>query len=158
MRSYAPPLFSRAWWTAVVIAALAAGILATVFQVALWALFTDAWPGILFRDARLAAAIVLGPSVLPPPDSFHLVAMVVATAVHFALSLAYAAAVGLLVARTSTIGTVIAGALFGVALFVVNMYAFTSIFPWFEQTRDWITAAAHVAFGVIAAVAFRWRA
>jgi hypothetical protein len=158
MRFYAPPLFSRAWWRAVLIATLAAGTLATVFQVVLWAVFTDAWPGILFRDARLAAAIVLGPSVLPPPDSFDLVVMVVATVVHFALSLAYAVLVGLLVARMSTVSAVIAGALFGVALFVVNMHGFTSLFPWFEQTRDWITAAAHVAFGMIAAVAFRWRA
>jgi hypothetical protein len=43
------------------------------------------------------------------------------------------------------------GALFGLAVYGVNMYGFTAVFPWFEATRDWITIAAHLAFGVAAA-------
>jgi len=37
---------------------------------------------------------------------------------------------------------------------VVNMHGFTLVFPWFAQARDWITLAAHVAFGVVAAGAW----
>jgi hypothetical protein len=45
---------------AIAVSGMAAGIVSTLLQLALWALFTDALPGILFRDARLAAALVLG--------------------------------------------------------------------------------------------------
>jgi hypothetical protein len=46
--------------SAAVCAGIAAGILATVVQIVLWSVFTDALPTILFRDARFAAAIVMG--------------------------------------------------------------------------------------------------
>lgn len=152
--SYAPPLFGRGWWIAVTVAAVAAGVLATAVQVVLWIAFTDAWPGILWRDARLAAAVVLGPAVLPPATGGLLAVLAVATAVHFALSYAYAAAVGVLAARLSHRAALAAGAAFGLALYVVNMHGFTAVWPWFAQARDWITVAAHLAFGLIAADAF----
>ena len=146
---------------ALLVATLAAGTLSTVVQVALWLLFTDAWPSVLFRDARLAAALVLGPSVLPPPASFDPVVMAVATVVHFALSLVYSAIVALCVAGQSPARAVARGAAFGLVLYFVNMHGFTLIFPWFAQARGWITVAAHVAFGIVAAIAYRedrrWR-
>ena len=49
----------------------------------------------------------------------------------------------------------ITGAAFGLILYAVNMYGFTVIFPWFAASRDWITAAAHAAFGIAAAGAYR---
>jgi len=136
---------------AAVWAGIAAGIVSTVAQVALWVAFTDALPGILFRDARLAAAIVLGPSVLPPPASFDAMVMLVATVVHFALSVAYGLILAPLLASLGMASSLVAGALFGVALFTVNMYGFTTVFPWFDAARDGITVAAHVVFGVTAA-------
>jgi hypothetical protein len=137
---------------ALLVATVAAGTLSTLVQVVLWIAFTDAWPAILFRDARLAAALVLGPSVLPPPASFDPGVMAVATLVHFALSLVYTAFVARLVERR-TPGTAAAiGAAFGLVLYAVNLHGFTLVFPWFAQARDWIAMAAHVAFGVAAAL------
>ena len=152
---YAGRVPTRLRVRAVLVAAVVAGTLSTVVQVMLWVLFTDQWPAILFRDARLAAAVVMGPSVLPPPASFDVTVMAVATAVHFALSLVYSALVALLVERQAEGRGILLGALFGLALYLVNMHAFTWIFPWFVQARDWITVVAHLAFGVIAAVAYR---
>ncbi|MDT3670335.1 MAG: sodium:proline symporter [Aromatoleum sp.] len=137
-----------------VLAGIAAGVVSTVAQVALWLVFTDAFPDILFRDARLAAAIVLGRDVLPPPASFDMVVMLVSTVVHFALSIAYAV---VLTAGLGSLGigaSIVAGAAFGVALFVINMYGFTAAFPWFAAARDAITVAAHVVFGVTAAAVY----
>jgi hypothetical protein len=42
-----------------------------------------------------------------------------------------------------------------VALYAINMYGFTAIFPWFAASRDKITLTAHIAFGVVAAGAYR---
>lgn len=154
-KSYAVALPARSRLIPWLVAAVAAGTLSTVVQVLLWLLFTDHWPAILFRDARLAAALLIGPSVLPPPSTFDVTVMAVATVVHFALSLLYAVLVALLVERRPARRVVIVGAAFGLVLYVVNMHVFTWIFPWFAQARDWITVVAHLAFGIVAAVAYR---
>lgn len=137
-----------------VLAGIAAGVVSTVAQVALWLSFTDAFPEILFRDARLAAAIVLGRDVLPPPASFDMVVMLVATVVHFALSIAYGLVLAVGLGALGIGASLVAGAAFGIALFVVNMYGFTAVFPWFAAARDAITVAAHVVFGVTAAAVY----
>ena len=138
-------------WRSAVYAGIAAGILSTVVQIALWAALTDALPAVLYRDARFAAAIVMGPRALPPPASFDWAVMSVATLVHLTLSLVYAFVLSALIARLRPPAALVAGAAFGLFVFGLNMYGFTTIFPWFEEDRDWITAAAHAAFGVIAA-------
>lgn len=153
-RFYAAVLARWPRGAALAFAAFAAGTVSTIAQVVLWALFTDAWPAVLHRDARLAAALVLGPSVLPPPASFDATVMAVATVVHFALSLAYAALVAWLVDRRSPAQAAALGAAFGVVLYMVNMHGATWLFPWFAAARDWITVAAHFVFGVVAALAW----
>ena len=154
LRLPGPEKVYASYFVALAIATVAAGTLSTVAQVVLWLLFTDAWPAILLRDARLAAALVMGPSVLPPPASFDPVVMGVATVVHFALSFVYTVLIAWLVGHRAAGRAVMLGAASGVALYVVNMHGFTLVFPWFAQTRDWITLAAHVAFGVVAATAW----
>ncbi len=109
-------------------------------QIILWSIFTDALPAILFRDARFTAAIVLGPGVLPPPASFDRRILLIATLVHFALSIAYGLILARLIAGLRTPSSLLAGAAFGLGLYAVNMYAFTAVFPWFASSRDWITA------------------
>ena len=77
--------------------------------------------------------------------------ILLATAVHFALSIAYGLALAALVSRLRVAPSILAGAVFGLFLYGVNMYGFTAVFPWFEAARDWITAATHAVFGVTAA-------
>ena len=142
-------------WSAALYAGVAAGILATVVQIALWSIFADMLPTILFRDARFTAAIVMGRAVLPPPASFEWLVMLVATLVHFALSIIYGLSLSWVIARLRAAPSLLVGAVFGLAVYGVNMYGFTTIFPWFEATRDWITVAAHVAFGIAAAGVYK---
>jgi hypothetical protein len=138
-----------------VCAGIAAGILATVAQIALWSVFTEALPTIFFRDARFAAAIVLGRGVLPPPASFDWTVMLVATLVHFVLSIAYGMALSPLISRLRTAPSLLAGAALGLCLYGINMYGFTAVFPWFEAARDWIAVATHAVFGVAAAGVYK---
>ena len=124
-------------------------------QIGLWSVFTDALPTILLRDARLAAAIVMGRAVLSPPASFDWEVMLVATLVHFALSIAYSVILSRVIARLGTALSLLAGIVFGLLLYGINMYGFTALFPWFEATRDWITVIAHVVFGIVAAAVYK---
>ena len=48
----------------------------------------------------------------------------------------------------------LAGLVFGLILYVVNMYGVTVMFPWFSEVRDWITVAAHVVFGISVAAVY----
>jgi hypothetical protein len=139
---------------AAVNAGVAAGILSTLAQIALWSTLSNAFPAILFRDARLAAAIVMGAAVLPPRTGFDWSVMLAATLVHFALSIFYALILAWLISRLATPLSAIVGAVFGLMLYAVNMYGFTIFFPWFEATRDWVTAASHVVFGVVVALVY----
>jgi hypothetical protein len=142
-------------WRSAVLAGIAGGVVATVVQIALWGAASEPLPAMLFRDARLAAAIVIGRQVLPPRATFDWSIMLVATFVHFSLSIAYGLTLSVFISRMSMALALLAGAVFGACLYAFNMYGFTSIIPWFAAARDWITAATHVVFGVVAAVVYK---
>lgn len=143
-------------WGVIVGAGIAAGTAATAVQVLLWLVFAAGFPAVLFRDAQLTAALVLGRHVLPPPAAFDATVWIAATAIHFALSVAYAGLIGPLASRLSGARMLLSGAMFGIALYGVNLYGFAALFPWFAQARGWIAAAAHVAFGITAVAAYRF--
>jgi hypothetical protein len=140
---------------AAIYAGIAAGILATALQIVLWAIFTDAIPAILYRDSRFAAAIVLGPGVLPPPASFDPGIMMIAAVVHFALAIAYALLLAWLIANLRMRTSLVVGAAFGLSVYALNMYGFTAVFPWFASSRDWITTLTHLVFGMVLAAVYR---
>lgn len=143
--------------SAVVRAAVVAGVFSSVVQLALWALAGEDPVRNLLRDSRLAAAVLLGPGVLPPPASFDAAAMATATVIHFGLSLIYAALLAPVAQRLPPTAGLAAGALFGAAIYFVNMYGFTRLYPWFAQVRDGVTFATHIAFGALLAGGYRWR-
>ena len=87
--------------------------------------------------------------------AFDWAAMIVATLIHFSLSVIYSMILAAFIVRRSLGVSVFVGVEFGFILFGVNMYIFTLIFPWFEEARDWITLVAHVVFGIIAAAMYR---
>jgi hypothetical protein len=142
-------------WRAAAWAGIVAGILATVVEIALWATFTDALPEIFFRDARFAAAIVMGRGVLSPPAGAGWRVLGIATVVHFTLSVGYGLVIARLASGLRTFPAFLVGAACGALLYGCNLYGFTAIFPWFETSRGWITAMAHVVFGVVAVGAYR---
>ena len=147
---------TRIDWSAAVLAGMVAGIIATAVQIVLWLAMGREFPAILFRDARLAAAIVVGRAVLTPATAFDASVMLIATLVHFALSAVYGLMLAPIVARLRQSASLAAGAVFGLALYGINLYGFAALFPWFEVARDWITVAAHLVFGVSLAAVYRW--
>lgn len=151
----AKPMYRQPILIAIISAGLAAGIVSTLAQILLWLVFTDELPAILFRDARLTAALIMGRGVLPPPATFDADVWLAATLIHFALSICYAVALPPFVARLGRDSSLLVGAGFGAVLYAVNLYGFTEVFPWFAQARGWIAAVAHVVFGVTAVLVYR---
>jgi hypothetical protein len=146
---------SKNSWLVVLCAGIVAGVVATLVQVLLWLVFTDDFTALLLRDARLTAALVLGQRVLPPPAGFDAGIMLLATLIHFTLSIIYAALLAPLAARLTLIPSLLAGAGFGGVLYLVNLYGFTAFFPWFAQARGWITLVAHLVFGLSVMAVYR---
>jgi hypothetical protein len=142
-------------WCSAALAGVAAGVVATVAQIVLWWTALEPLPAILFRDARLTAAIVMGRQVLPPPATFDWSIMLVATLVHLALSIAYGLTLSLLISRLSTPLSLLAGAASGLFLYAINMYGFAFVFPWFAAARGWITATTHVVFGLVVVAVYK---
>ncbi|WP_241331931.1 sodium:proline symporter [Burkholderia cenocepacia] len=134
-------------------AAFGAAVGSTVIELLLWAIAGDDAVRNLLRDARLTAAIVMGRSVLGA-GGFDPLVMGMATLVHAALSLVYAAVLARLVRNLSRVAALLAGGAFGLLLYGVNLYGFTTIFPWFIAVRGAITLIAHLVFGITAAAVY----
>lgn len=118
-------------------------------QLAHWGLAgEEAWV-LLLRDARITAALLLGQEVLLPPINFDPAVMLVASLIHFGLSILYAAALLPLRTPRRSIALLI-GAGFGLVLYAVNLHGFTWLFPWFVEARGSSAIVAHVVFGMTA--------
>ncbi|AYH43070.1 hypothetical protein [Azoarcus sp. DN11] len=133
--------------TATVAAAFVAGTAATFVQMLLW--WIDGTPvvGTLLRDARLTAAVVMGPPALKLDQGWHWDVLAWATAIHFTLSIIYAL-IAWPVARSMAAPAAIGlGALYGAAIYVINLHGFTHVFPWFDVSRGWVTILTHLVFG-----------
>lgn len=136
--------------------ALVAGVIASiVFQVLEIVLIPLFGGGSPWGPARMIAAMVMGRGVLPPPDTFSLMIVLVALVVDVVLAFVYVAVLGWLI-RSWTLGrALLAGVVFGAALYVVNFYGFTTLFPWFVMGRNGVTLFTHVVFSVTAVWAYK---
>ncbi len=136
--------------------ALAAGVIASiVFQLLEVLLIPRFGGGSPWGPARMIAAIVMGPGVLPPPATFNLTIVLVALIVDIVLAVIYTAVLGWLVHYWSLARSLMVSAVFGVLLYLVNFYGFTRIFPWFEMGRNGVTLFTHVVFSLTAALAYK---
>jgi len=134
-------------WGASGWAGLAAGVAFIVLQTAISAGFGG---GDRTDPVRLLASIALGESVVRGEAPASIV-FLAAAAVHLQLSMIYAWLLAGMIHRGSPPRALVIGALFGVALYLLNYYAFAALFPWFASARGPAALAAHVAFGVSAA-------
>jgi hypothetical protein len=45
----------------------------------------------------------------------------------------------------------LAGAVFGVAVYLINFYGMSQVFPWFADARGWVSFLSRIVFGLVAA-------
>jgi hypothetical protein len=134
-------------WRAAVIAGLLAGVLTLLFWMVLLVIVTG---GSLWTPFHHIAAIVLGESVLTPSQTPDLPVILTATIVHLFLAVFYTIILAFIIHRWGLVVGVIGGALFGLALYLINYYTFTWLYPWFFPLRSWIALAGHLFFGAVA--------
>ena len=134
-----------------VLAGLIAGAVFMMMEMGLVAMAGDSPWG----PPRMIAAIVMGEGVLPPPATFDLMILMAAMAVHFMLSIVIGVVFALVARRFGLVMAVVAGAVVGLGLYVVNFYGFTAIFPWFAMARNMISIVSHIAFGVVLGLSYR---
>lgn len=135
--------------------AIGAGLIAAIamfmVEMILIGLFTDMS---LWAPPRMMAAIVMGKRVLEPA-TFNFGIVMVSMVVHLTLSIIYTIILGLLIRQKGVGASVFLGMLFGLALYFINFYGFTALFPWFAMARNWISIVAHLIFGMTAAFAYK---
>jgi uncharacterized membrane protein YagU involved in acid resistance len=74
---------------------------------------------------------------------------------HFVLSVLLAAIFALIATRLGMGGALAAGAGFGLVVYLVDFYAWTAVFSWFSNARNWITIVSHIVFGLVLAWAYK---
>ncbi len=138
-------------------AAVLAGIIAAlVFMMLEMVLVATVGGESPWGPPRMIAAIGMGQTVLPPPATFDLTVFLAAVLIHMVLSIALAFVFVAITARMNWgLGMMlISGAVFGLAVYFVNFYGFTALFPWFAMARNSISVFAHMMFGVALAFAY----
>lgn len=137
-------------------AVLGAGVIASVvFQVLEVVLIPLAGGGGPWGPARMIAAMAMGPGALSPRATFDVGIVAVALVVDLALAIAYTAVLSVFIRGWPLGRAIIVGAVFGAVLYLVNFYGFTTVFPWFEMGRNWVTLFTHIAFSVTAVMAYK---
>lgn len=138
-------------------AAIRAGLVAgLVFMILEMVLVATVGGGSPWGPPRMIGAIALGRDVLPPPATFDIGVFAIAMLVHFVLAVVLAMIFVAVATRLSLSRTafIVAGAVFGLLVYLVNFYGLTAIFPWFEGARNWITIVSHLIFGAVLAAAY----
>lgn len=75
--------------------------------------------------------------------------------IQFPLSIVYGIVIGQIVKSMTPGHAVIAGALIGLVIYLINFYGVASaVFQWFAMARNWVSFGALVLFGLVTAWAF----
>jgi hypothetical protein len=136
-------------------AALKAGFIAGTVALILLQLFAIAiYDESPWQLARMTAALVRGPGALEPNDEYDAALVAIGTLLHFSLALLYALALACVVAEAAPQHALLIGLAFGAALYFVNFYGFTALFPWFAPHRTIDTLLVHMVFGAIIATGY----
>ena len=138
-------------WTVAAISGFVAGAVVMVLEL-LWASLAvgiSPW-GITHK----VAAIAMGSGSLQSAE-FSLGVVATALGTHYVLGIVFGVILAAIIAPfhfDSSAGMVLTvGALFGLALYLLNFYGMVRLFPWFADMRGWATLATHLIFGMVAA-------
>jgi len=103
---------------------------------------------------RYIASLVMGAGVLPPTGPEEALAaplpMIVGLLVHYGLSVAFTMILAYITHRWGFLMGIIVGALFGAAVYAINIYTMTLIYEWFFVFNSLTFFIAHVLFGAVA--------
>ncbi len=134
-------------WRAAVVAGLVAGSLTMLLWMILLSTVTG---GALWTPFHHTAAILLGQDALTPSATIAPQIILTGAFVQLVLSVIYALILAFIIHRWGLVVGIVGGALFGLALYIINYYTFSALFPWFYPLRSWIALVGHIFFGATA--------
>lgn len=158
------PLTSLHWerrapnWIVAAVSGFAAGAVLMVLDL-IWSSIVD--PGGPWRTSHMIAPIFLGTDTAQlTVFDFSPRVVAIALAVHYALGIAFGLILAAVMAPLHLDATVprvlVTGAAFGLILYIVNFFGMVQWFPWLADLRGWATVAAHLVFGMVAALLY-WK-
>jgi len=143
-------------WTAAAVSGFAAGAVLMVLDL-LWSAFFH--PDGPWRTSHMIAPIFTGADSLKTSGytfSFGVVAIALVT--HYVLGIFFGLAMAVALTQfkldSSPGMALVAGATLGAALYLINFELLAGFFPWLVTMRGVETLAAHVVFGIVAAVLY----
>lgn len=145
-------------FTAAAVAGFAAGAVLMVLDL-VWSAFFS--PEGAWRTSHMIAPIFIGTEALRTTGfGFSPGVVAISLATHYVLGIVFGLVIGFLMAQLhldATNGTAAAaGAFMGLALYLLNFDLLAAtLFPWLALLRGADTLAAHVVFGVVAALLYR---
>ena len=137
-------LLRHVTWRAVLVSGLVAGTLFLLTDLVFAPLVTQTSATVTLR---YFAALVLGSKVLTQSGTGILIVGVV---VHYVLSLVFALVISLVVHRWGMLVGIVGGAIMGVAIYGINLYTLTVLFPWFFAINSTVILLCHAIFGAVA--------
>ena len=145
-------------WAAAAVSGFAAGAVLMVLDLLWSAIFHPDGP---WRTSHMIAPIFIGAdSVHSAPYHFSVAVVSIALATHYALGIVFGLVLGAVMSQFRLDATpnraALSGAVLGSLLYLVNFGLLVRFFPWLSDLRGWDTHAAHVVFGIVAAVLY-WR-
>jgi hypothetical protein len=142
-------------WPAAAVSGFVAGAILMVLELLWSTLVTDASPWVM---SHKIAAITMGQDVLQSTD-FSLGVVAAALATHYVLGIVLGVVLAVIIAPfhldSSMAMILLVGAVFGLAIYLLNFYGMSRFFPWFDDMRGLPTLAAHLIFGMAAAAMYR---
>jgi len=143
-------------WSAAAVSGVAAGALLIVIELFWSSMVAGVHP---WGTTRMIAAIVLGRDVLQT-SMFSVSTVAVALVIHFVIGAILGCVLCAIIAPfqlDSSIGmSMLAGAVFGVVVYLFNFHVMTAAFPWFVDARGWHTLVGHMLFGICIALCY-WK-
>ena len=147
MSTTAPRMRQVVDWSAALWAGLISGIVFLLLNAVLLPIVVG---GNSWIPLRYLASIVLGARVLPPPATFDITVLIVSVLVTLAISILYAVLLAIIIHRWGLLLGIVLGGLFGLAIYAINYYTLTLLFPWFFAMSSMTVAIIHVLFGAVA--------
>jgi hypothetical protein len=130
-------------------AALIAGVVSGILFLVIAALVTTNALGTPVSVVRLFASIVLGQGILDPTADVTPVAWLAALVVHLLFSVGFGLLVAYVVHRWGFLIGIVGGGLLGLALYFINFYSLSLLFPWFFPFRSTLMLGMHILFGAV---------
>jgi hypothetical protein len=145
-------------WPVAAVSGFAAGAVLMVLDI-IWSSIVET--GGPWRTSHMIAPIFMGPDPLQSSGfHFNFGVVAISLAVHYVLGIAFGLVLAAIMAPlnldASMPRAVVTGAAFGLILYLINFFGMVRWFPWLADLRGWATIAAHLVFGVAAALLY-WK-